>query len=74
MFQALTTSNKLSSHKNHTRASIKSKYKQNPSFPYLENASQTTPTLKRMSTKVPEADLRAENPNTDGVRDYYKEH
>jgi len=23
--------------------------------------------------KVPRADLRAENPNTDGVRDYYKE-
>jgi len=23
--------------------------------------------------KVPEADLRAENPNTKGVRDYYKE-
>jgi len=26
-----------------------------------------------MSTKVPEADLRAENPNTNGLRDYYKE-
>jgi len=23
--------------------------------------------------KVPEADLRAKNPNTNGVRDYYKE-
>jgi len=39
----------------------------------LENASQTTSTLKRMSMKVFEADLRAENPNTDEVRDYYKE-
>ncbi|QCD96710.1 hypothetical protein DEO72_LG6g1418 [Vigna unguiculata] len=43
------------------------------SCPYLEKATQTTSTLKRMSTKVPEADLRAENPNTKGVRDYYKE-
>jgi len=31
------------------------------SFPYMENASQTTSTLKQMSTIVPEADLRAKN-------------
>jgi len=47
--------------------------KKDSSFPYLKNTSQTTSTLKRMSTKVPEADLKAENPNTKGVRDYYKE-
>jgi len=31
-----------------------------PSFPYLERASQTTLTLRRMSTKVLGADLRGE--------------
>jgi len=58
------------------------KYKQNnnhrtkqegSSFPCLENASQTTSTLKRMSMKVPEAYLRAKSPNTKGAQDYYKE-
>ena len=32
-----------------------------------------TLTLKRMSTKAPGADLRVENLNSKGARDYYEE-
>jgi len=44
-----------------------------PSFPYLERASRMTLKLKQMSMTVPRVDLGAENLNTDGARDYYKE-
>jgi len=47
--------------------------RRDPSFPYLERASQMTLILKWMSTTAPRADLRAKNLNTDGARDYYKE-
>jgi len=46
-------------------------YTKGSSFLFLERASQTTLTLKRMSMRAPKVDLGAENPNIYEARDYY---